>query len=376
MGSTANRMRLLAGVVVILACGSTEAIETGKGVGATRGHAFEPVSLQMGSVAVGGALVADVVVRSTGNSPVAIDVPVLVWADPTFSILSDGCSGVSLLPDATCSLTVRFQPDLLGERQERLRVHSDATITTSTLPLAIAAEGLPVAGTALAVVPAEIDFGPFVVGALSAARLIELINIGDTAISVTSRDLQGADASAFILTGADTCSGASLAPGGQCEMNVRFEPVDTGALAATLRIHSNAPGSPHMLPLAGSGTAQPGSRIEVDATALDFGVLAPGQSAGMALQYASTGTDPVSIEGFNLSGPDAAVFDISSNLCGANLPPGNECTIVVRFSPNQQGAFTAQVQIDADADSLPLPVIVTGDSAFLAVEVFHDGFEP
>jgi hypothetical protein len=55
----------------------------------------------------------------------------------------------------------------------------------------------------------------------------------------------------------DECSGATVPQGGSCRIGVRFSPGSPGAKGATLRIVTDAPGSPHTVALSGTGSSAP-----------------------------------------------------------------------------------------------------------------------
>jgi hypothetical protein len=60
---------------------------------------------------------------------------------------------------------------------------------------------------------------------------------------------------------ADTCTGATLMPGGSCGISVKFTPTALGSRSGAILVTSNAPGSSHFAPL--SGTGKPGAPLAV-----------------------------------------------------------------------------------------------------------------
>ncbi len=97
--------------------------------------------------------------------------------------------------------------------------------------------------------PPSLAFPAQMVGTMSAAMPITYKNIGNASLTVT-----------VIATGGDfsqmnTCGvlPAVLAPGASCTINVFFTPTAVGTRNGTLTVTDTAPGSPHMIPLTGTG---------------------------------------------------------------------------------------------------------------------------
>ena len=80
-----------------------------------------------------------------------------------------------------------------------------------------------------------------------------MTNTGTATLTISSVSLTGTNPGDFAKTG-DTCTGANMAPSNTCTVTVTFTPTTTGARSATLSISDNASGSPHTLPLSGTGT--------------------------------------------------------------------------------------------------------------------------
>ena len=368
MAEKAIRGALMAWALLAMVAGNAMA-------GGTRDFSFEPATLDLGGVEVGQSTTATVLLRSTGADPLVIDLVELRWQEPSMALTHDGCSGTTLAPGAACSIDVTFTPTALGERGERLGAETNTTVSDPLLE--IAAEGLPVDAPALSVTPGSLAFGPTVVGQLTASLGVFVVNVGNTTLNVADAVLQGPGAHHFLLSAPDACNaGGPLAPGAQCEISVRFEPAGVGSFVATVRLVSDAPGSPHVVQLSGTGLATDQTGVAADATALDFGTVFIGQSTSMTLTYSNTGSEVLAIAGYTLGGPDAAAFLVTADSCSGHMGVGADCTIAVRFSPTQVRGYVADVQIDVPADSVPPAAVLTGDGVPLTLDIFMDGFEP
>ncbi len=80
---------------------------------------------------------------------------------------------------------------------------------------------------------------------------VTLNNVGATTVSLLGLDMVGANSADFNVYG-NPC-GSSIGAGQTCTFNVYFDPSKTGAESAALRLFDSSPGSPHSLPLSGTG---------------------------------------------------------------------------------------------------------------------------
>jgi hypothetical protein len=105
---------------------------------------------------------------------------------------------------------------------------------------------------ALALGPLGHDFGSQTEGTRSDASAFAVRNDGTTAVELGAVAVVGADPDQFPLAG-DECTGASLAPGQECAVRVRFTPDGAGTRSATLRVGGE--GGVLTASLSGTGTA-------------------------------------------------------------------------------------------------------------------------
>ena len=104
---------------------------TGTGVAARPELRFSPTSLTFGARPVGSTTDRDVVVSNPGNARVDIT-SVRVDADPSLSLAGGGCPR-RLEPGASCTLRIRFQPQVRKEVVARLLIESNAAQRVSAL---------------------------------------------------------------------------------------------------------------------------------------------------------------------------------------------------------------------------------------------------
>jgi hypothetical protein len=100
----------------------------------------------------------------------------------------------------------------------------------------------------LAATPSSLAFAALTVGSTSPAQTATLRNTGSTAVSIGSITASGD----FAQT--NTC-GTGLAAGATCSVSVTFRPTAAGARSGAVTVSSNAPGSPTVIALSGTGLA-------------------------------------------------------------------------------------------------------------------------
>jgi hypothetical protein len=85
--------------------------------------------------------------------------------------------------------------------------------------------------------PGTIDFGTQPLATIGAARMVRLVNISGSPVTVDSMRVSGGSSTDlgddYLLT-ANDCTGATLAPDQACHVRLRFAPTATGSRRATL----------------------------------------------------------------------------------------------------------------------------------------------
>ena len=101
---------------------------------------------------------------------------------------------------------------------------------------------LSVAQPDISISPISHNFGSVNIGSTS-TQTFTVTNIGNGDLGVGSLSITGTDASEFEIQ-SDNCSEQTIAPSGNCTVDVLFSPVSEGAKSATLSIPSNDPDTP------------------------------------------------------------------------------------------------------------------------------------
>ena len=307
-----------------------------------------------GGTDVGSSRQLPVVITNTGGENLRVSNPALAGANAgDFAIAADHCTGVAVAPGNQCTIAIRFTPGDLGARAATVSFTANTT-PDATHTVTLAGTGTAPPTTLSAAAP---DFGRQVAGTTGDPQHVTIANTGSAPLHVTGLAVGGANAGDFAVA-ADGCSGAAVAPGSACSVDVRFTPGDLGARAATLSFTANTtPSAANSVALAGTGVRAP-TTLAADAPA--FGgvtVGAPGASLNVAVT--NTGGAPLVVTGAAIGGANAGDFVITADRCsGIAVAPGNQCTISVRFTPGAAGARSATLSLAAN---------VAGDGAALAL---------
>ena len=229
---------------------------------------------------------------------------------------------------------------LVGETSSQdFPVTLTATPFRSTFALRI---GATAAATAV-VYPTNLIFSTSQpVGAASTPLVVNLRNMGSTAMPITSVTPSPTD-----YTETNTC-GTSLAAGSECAITVTFNPTTAASRPGTLTIVQGGNNSPNVVNLTGTGVSQP--FVTLSPTSLTFA----NQTVDTASPSQTVTVSNSAKTSLTLSNPP---FTISSNFaqtsnCPASLAQNATCTVNIAFLPTQNGAFSGQMQVNSNSSGL------------------------
>lgn len=313
---------------------------TGTGVTPAPGVSLNPSSLSFGSRTVGtSAPMQRSIVTNSGTAPLIVGAVTRTGTGAAqFSIQADTCSSQTLAPGGTCLLDAVFAPTAEGSFTAALSIPSNA----SGSPHAVAMTGTGVApGPAITFTPSSLVFGN-VENGKTATRGVTITNTGTAGLDVSSLSIVG---SAAFSVASQTCTAGTIAVGSSCSVSVVFAPTSNGAVSAALRVTSNAPGSPHSVPLSGTG-APP---VSFAPPALNFGVVEAGtfSAESMVTLTNNSATSPLSITSIHVTGAFASAFSISTPGCTGTIAAGSSCTVGLRFRPGAAGGHVASLQFNS-----------------------------
>jgi len=253
-------------------------------------------------------------------------------ANTDFAVASDTCSPSGVAAGAQCTVTVTFTPAAAGARTGTL-VFTDSDVN-SPQNVGLSGTGSATApGVGLA--PTSLAFGNQALTTTSAAKTVTLTNTGTAALTINSIAASGDFAETS--TGAAACpiTPATLAAGANCTISVTFTPTALGARAGTLTITDNAGGSPHTVPLTGTGTGAP-----------DFGLTGPASVQGVTLGQTLN---------FSVTVTGTGGFNSPVALACTGAPTLAVCTVTSPVTPPIAPPSTIQAQVSMTTTALAPP---------------------
>ncbi len=140
-----------------------------------------------------------------------------------FSFASQTCQDSVLAPGASCTVAVVFNPQAgpVGARTADLVFTDDATGSPRIVPMTgSATPAVPI--LCLSSGSGTLSFSSQLLTTTSAVQSITITNCGSAALNVSNVTVTGIGSNDFSVT--QTCTGAPIAPGGICTINVAFNP--------------------------------------------------------------------------------------------------------------------------------------------------------
>lgn len=257
---------------------------------------FDAALFDLGGGAVGAVLTSKITFSNRGPASIGVE---RIAVGPPFTITADRCGPV-VRPGARCevdvSLTVEIVGETLGEVTlvstsfgdpafvTEVRALGEATPVTipptspprtspprtsppRTIPRGSSTGGsgtttttTEASGAGVTASPAAFDFAPTIIDAGRRTGLVEIVNQGSGAVTVSEVRLEPAGAGPFEIV-ETTCTGESVAVGSRCGITLAFAPTAVGAQNVTV-IASLASGAD--ITAIVSGTGAPAPTLEVN----------------------------------------------------------------------------------------------------------------
>jgi trimeric autotransporter adhesin len=206
-----------------------------------------------------------------------------------------------------------------------------------------------------------LEFGNQDVNVASAPLAVTLRNTGSSALTFNAiPDTISGD---FAIVAGGTCDfTAGLASGATCTVEVTFTPLSAAALTGTISFSTNAPGSPQLVQLFGTGIASSAPAATLTPATLAFGNQTTGTTTVTPLvaTLSNSGTVTLNISGISIAGANPTDFSQSSTTCGSTLAAGSSCTISVTFTPPSATTFNATLDVADNAAGSPQSTSLTG----------------
>jgi subtilase family serine protease len=294
-------------------------------------------------------------VTNTGTANLIISTVTLGGTNASdFAKSADACTGATVTPNDTCTVSVTFTPSSASTENASLNFADNASNSPQTVPLSGT-------GTApsVSLSTTSLGFSNQPVGTTSAASPLTVTNNGTAPLNFTSIAVTGD----FAIAASGTCStSAPVAAGSNCVINATFTPTATGSRTGSLTLTDNASGSPQVVGLSGTGTAP---SVSLSTTSVSFGNQPVGTpSAASPVTVTNNGTGNLIISTVTISGAHANDFAKSADTCtGATVIPNNTCMVSVTFTPSLVGSESASLNFTDNASNSPQMVPLSGTGA-------------
>ncbi len=301
----------------------------GSGTAAATGQlSTNPASLNFGNVATGSSTEKQLVITNAGNAAVKISSVTAVGAGLTIN----GAATPTLSPSERMILTASFAPNAASNTTGSITIVSNA----GNSPLTIPVSGIGVQA-GLTISPASYDFGSVVDGQTK-SQTITVTNTGTAALTLAELSANG---NAYSVSGLVTP--ATLAAGSSTSFTVLFEPTTAGSLPGTVSIMSNAPNSPNVLSLSGTGTAATVT-LSSNPSSMSFTNVNAGSSSSKGVKITNSGNTSVTISQVTVNAKD---FKVSGITTPFTLAAGQNAAMSVSFSPTASESITGNIQFSS-----------------------------
>jgi hypothetical protein len=187
------------------------------------------------------------------------------------------------------------------------------------------------------------------IGTTSSPKTATLTNTGTVPVNISNISTTGP------FTETNNCP-SSLAIGTNCQIQVKFAPVQKGFATGTLSVTDDAEGSPQMVALSGTGTV-----VKLSPLGINFGNQKVGtHSMPAPVTLTNVGTTSLTIHQIGFTGKDSADFS-QTNDCRTSVPPRGNCTIQITFTPQVTGKRSASLQVSDNGGGSPQKVALSGN---------------
>lgn len=234
------------------------------------GIELNPGGLVFSGQSVGTTSQAQIVTLTNGDATQTVTGITITGTNPGDFAQSNNCL-TTLAPGATCTISVTFTPAAAGFRKAQITITDTAPGSPQVLNLSGSTSTLTLSASNLA-------FGNQHVGVASNALAITATNNGTVPITFSGITASGD------FSETDNCTKVALQPTTNCVIDVTYTPTNAGSSVGALTLTDNAPGSPQIILLTGTGFGQ-----QSDFT-LTIQPPSATVAAGQAAQYVLTVT--------------------------------------------------------------------------------------
>jgi hypothetical protein len=221
--------------------------------------------------------VETITLNNGGSAPLSITSITITGVETSDFAQTNTC-GASVPALSQCTISVTFTPLATGTRSAQITVIDNSG--TQVADLTGTGGSTPIVSYS----PTSLTFATQSVGVASSPQTITITNTGTAALTITS-----ATASGDFAVQANNCTTALQAttPPSNCTLSITFTPTIAGASVGAVTLTDNAPNSPQIILLTGTGTGS-SSDFGVAVTPASTSVVA-GNNASVSITVSSVG---------------------------------------------------------------------------------------
>jgi hypothetical protein len=300
------------------------------GIGATSAISLSPGTLAFGNQVLNLASTGQAItVTNSGFINLTVN---SVVASGGYSQTSN-CSGATLTPGQTCTITVTFAPTIVGSMPGAITVNDTAVGAPHVV-------GLTGSGILALSMSNNLTFAATNVGSTSVAQTMTLTN--NQSQSVTFTWATSGDFSA-VGNNSSPCNG-TLAAKAKCTFAVSFTPTTNGVTKGNLTITPTPSGNIVAGGLTGTGQNGASSPLTFTPASVSFGNVGITTSSVKTTTIKNVSSATIDISSVTGSGY-FVVTPSGSAPCGGNLLAGKSCTVTVTFTPLVTGSILGGVTV-------------------------------
>jgi hypothetical protein len=231
-------------------------------------------SLGFGTVPVGKSGTLSIYLYNCGDAPLTVTGITRLAGSADFAVSPTAAIPATVAPGGTQAFDVVFTPSSVGDQTAGFDIASNDLSS----PYVVLASGRGVAALAprLATNPGSATGFGTVQGKSNRTVLLQMFNTGTSDLGVTALNLTGN--SDFTVDPAVTLP-IAIAPGGESDVTLKYQPTGNGNVQAALQIVSNDSAGARVIRLNGSGVAASGSLWPIIAVLIGVAVIAGGAVA-------------------------------------------------------------------------------------------------
>jgi uncharacterized delta-60 repeat protein len=255
---------------------------------------------------------------------------------------TNGTCGTQVLAGASCTVEVLFSSTTVGVKTSQLNLSYNDGVASQAAQVAVSAD--PETKAILAFDSASLNFGSIEVNK-STNKTLTITNNGSLAASViTSADITPFSFTGGTYPGTNGNCGSSIAGGASCLLDVSFSPTASGSFNKNLVFNYNdgiGSGS-STIPFSGVGLTLATLTVS-DGPNYDFGTVIIGNTVNKTFTVSNSGQSNTSAVAISTVNPQFSV--ITGGTCGTTLGAGQNCTVIVSFTPSTFGVSNDNLSV-------------------------------